>query len=44
MYLFEYKHEKVHASDDKSLKMNQLGNKMQPLDGTEKKRISEYPM
>ena len=26
---------KVHASDDKSLKMNQLGNKMQLLDGTE---------
>ena len=22
MYLLEYKHEKVHASDDKSLKMN----------------------
>ena len=22
MYLLQYKHEKVHASDDKSLKMN----------------------
>ena len=22
MYLLEYKHEKVHASDDKSVKMN----------------------